>query len=102
MADHRCGDNHHLLNDDFSVYYYFNYIKMSKSKLKVGDIVTRLLGGVLPMQVRVTEINEKEIVCGAWKFHPATGGEIDEDLDWDGVFRTGSQIEDYEKYIDEK
>jgi hypothetical protein len=76
-------------------------MEREKQKLKVGDVVTRLLAGIIPMQLKVTEITENEIVCGAWKFHPATGGEIDEDLDWDGVVRTGSRIEDYEKYINE-
>ena len=68
---------------------------MLKDTIKVGDIVTRLLGEILPMELRVTEINETEIVCGAWKFSRLTGGEIDEDLGWDGIYRTGSRLKDY-------
>ena len=44
------------------------------------------------MQLEVTELTEKEIICGSWKFSKITGGEIDEDLGWDGI-NTGSILE---------
>ena len=65
---------------------------MDLSKVKVGDIVTRLVANSLRMQLEVTELTEKEIICGSWKFSKITGGEIDEDLGWDGI-NTGSILE---------
>lgn len=53
------------------------------NELKAGDIVTRMLGGSIPMELKVSEITETEIICGAWKFDKETGAEIDEDLGWD-------------------
>jgi hypothetical protein len=62
--------------------------------VKVGDTLTRLLGGTLPMEVVVTIVNENEIVCGSpdgfvqgtaedgWRFNRANGAEIDDDLGW--------------------
>lgn len=52
--------------------------------LKVGDIVTRLIGGEVEMQLSVTEIKTKEsiVVCGEWEFDMQTGAEIDDDLQW--------------------
>jgi len=54
------------------------------AQLKVGDTVTRLLAGSLPVELIVSEITEDKICCGPWEFHPQTGGEIDEELGWDG------------------
>ena len=50
------------------------------STVKVGDVVTRLLGGVIPMLVNVTEITPAHIVCGPWVFDKQTGEEIDDDI----------------------
>jgi len=54
--------------------------------MKVGDEVTRMLSGYIPMQLKVTEITETEILCGprdvGWRFDRKTGAEIDEDLGW--------------------
>ena len=54
--------------------------------LKVGDTVTRWLAGTIPMELRVTEITDTEILCGprdvGWMFDKATGAEIDEELGW--------------------
>lgn len=61
--------------------------------LKVGDEVTRLLGGIIPHKLTITEITEKEIICGAWTFNRENGGEIDLDLGWDGKITTGSYLE---------
>jgi len=55
-------------------------------ELKVGDTVTRMLAGTIPMELRVTEITETEILCGprgvGYMFDKATGAEIDEELGW--------------------
>lgn len=48
----------------------------------VGDKVTRMLAGTIPDRLRVTEVKPDRIVCGLWEFDPATGAEIDEDLNW--------------------
>jgi len=61
------------------------------ASVKVGDLVTRYLCGI-PMQLHVTAVTETTIECGAWTFSKITGGEIDEELDWDGLGRTGSYI----------
>jgi len=61
--------------------------------IKVGDTVIRMLAGVVPCQLMVTEVTDKTIVCGAWTFHRETGGEIDHDLGFDGVTLTGSILQ---------
>ena len=67
---------------------------MSFAHLKVGDSVTRMLGGVAPMHMKVTEVTEDLIVCGAWTFDRATGVEIDEDLHWGPKYGvTGSYLQ---------
>lgn len=50
--------------------------------ITVGCSVTRYLCGSIPMCLRVTEVTDTEIICGAYKFDRNTGAEIDEDLDW--------------------
>ncbi len=63
------------------------------SDLKVGDIVTRWIGGEIPMPMRVDKIVGSVIECGAWTFDLATGAEIDEDLGWGAPpLMTGSYI----------
>ena len=49
---------------------------------KVGNKVTRMLAGTIPMILVVTEVTDDKIVCGWWEFDKVTGAEIDEDLDW--------------------
>lgn len=49
--------------------------------IKVGDTVTRFLGGA-EMTLNVTEVTDDRIKCGGWEFDKATGAEIDEDLGW--------------------
>lgn len=49
--------------------------------IKPGDTITRMLAGVIPMDLNVTEITEDRIVCGPWAFDRKTGWEIDEELD---------------------
>ena len=45
-------------------------------------MVTRLLAGTIPVELRVSEITDDRIVCGGWEFDKATGAEIDDDLGW--------------------
>ena len=61
--------------------------------VKVGDIVKRMLAGSLPMPLKVTEVTDRHICCGDWKFRRDTGGEVDEYLEWDGLTKTGSYLE---------
>lgn len=50
--------------------------------LKVGDEVTRMLAGTIPMPLRVTAVDQHLIHCGPWTFDRATGVEEDSDLNW--------------------
>lgn len=52
------------------------------AEIKVGQFVTRMIAGTIPMELRVTEITEDRIYCGGWEFDRATGAEIDDDLGW--------------------
>lgn len=54
-----------------------------------GDTVTRLLGGVIPMQLNVTHVDETLIHCGAWTFDRRNGVEVDEDLPVAASFLSG-------------
>jgi hypothetical protein len=59
----------------------------------VGDSVTRLLGGSIPMVLVVTRVDERFIYCGegGWKFDRASGFEVDEEIGWGPQFGlTGS------------
>lgn len=75
--------------------------------LNIGDKITRVIGfpkGV-SMEVIVGEIKDDYIICGSscgfvkgvegigWKFHKKTGLEIDEDLGWDGITKSGAYID---------
>lgn len=88
--------------------------------MKVGDKVTRMLGGMVPAKVIILSIEKNVITVGAaeslkeqerivregaafagitiekftpptWTFNAVTLGEIDEDIGWDG-FTTGSYL----------
>lgn len=50
--------------------------------MNVGDEITRMLAGSIPMKLKVTEITEDRIICGGWEFDKKTGAEIDDDLGW--------------------
>ena len=50
--------------------------------LKVGDKVTRMLAGVISLELIVTKITSNTIECGDWTFDLATGAEIDDYLGW--------------------
>lgn len=69
--------------------------------VKVGDIVSRSIGGLKPHDIIVGEITDGIIYAGnhvvgttkkegAWGFRVANGAEVDEDLGWDGIKVTGS------------
>jgi len=52
---------------------------MSFRNIAVGDIVHRMLAGVVPMDLRVTEITDDLIIThGGWEFSRDTGVEIDD------------------------
>lgn len=65
---------------------------MDLKNVKVGDRVTRMMGGEIPMDLKVSEVTDKLIICGPWSFDRETGAEIDEDLGWN-VDRTGSYLQ---------
>ena len=72
---------------------------MSKalSDLAPGDSVLRMIGGVVPMTLTVTEVTPTEIRVGdravQWRFCKKTGAEIDDTLGWGPRYRrTGSYI----------
>jgi len=52
------------------------------SKVAVGDTVTRMLGGVVPMELPVTDVTETEIILGpfGWTFDRKTGLEVDDEI----------------------
>lgn len=63
----------------------FNQFTLAANRLnnvRKGDVVDRMLCGMLPMQVRVSEVTPLYIVCGAYKFDRTTGAELDEELGW--------------------
>ena len=57
--------------------------------LKVGDTVTRMLAGTVPMELKITEITDELIACGPWTFDKNTGAEVDLELGWGNII-TGS------------
>ena len=74
--------------------------------MKIGDKLTRLLAGIVPMEVIVGEITETEFKVSSgdgiipvehgWTFDRKTGAEIDHDLHWGPMYGiTGSYIKDY-------
>ena len=58
--------------------------------LSPDDPVHRWLGQV-PMKLKVTQVTQDRIICGAWEFDRQTGAEIDEELGL-GPDGTGSWI----------
>lgn len=72
------------------------YAAMNLSDIKPGDKVVRMLGGTIPMQLKVSAVDEY-IHCGPWKFSKANGAEIDEELGWNEK-QTGSFL----KYLEKK
>ena len=71
--------------------------------IKVGDVVTRMLAGQIPMQLRVTDIDDNFIYCGGpegWKFDKKTCMEVDEELGW-GNDGSGSYLVIEDNSVDE-
>lgn len=65
---------------------------MDLLSVKVGDQVKRMLAGIVPMWLTVTNIKDNVVHCGDYTFNAITGMEIDVDCGWDGVTHTGSHI----------
>lgn len=75
--------------------------------VEIGQQFTRMLGGKLPMTMKVKEIEGDVISCNAldagedviWTFDRKTGMEIDEDLQWGPQFGvTGSFLKEIVEY----
>jgi len=49
--------------------------------MKIGDVVTRMFMGDIPMVLKVTDITDSRIICGPWEFDKITGYEIDDEID---------------------
>lgn len=64
---------------------------MTFEHVKEGDVVTRMICGTMPMEMKVTKVDDRLIHCGAWTFDRITGAEVDEDLGW-GPVATGSVL----------
>jgi len=75
---------------------------MKFAHIKKGDTANRLLAGVVPMKLIVGKVDDTLIYCESpdgevpleegWKFRRENGAEVDEDLGWDGVTKTGSYL----------
>lgn len=59
---------------------------MTFHHIKRGDMVVRILGGVLPMPMQVTDVDDTLIHCGPWTFDRETGAEVDHDLGWGPMY----------------
>jgi hypothetical protein len=59
---------------------------MTFHHIKPGDTVVRILGGVLPMPLQVTAIDDTLIHCGPWTFDRKTGAEVDHGLGWGPMY----------------
>ena len=46
--------------------------------IKEGDVVVRLLAGVIPHKLKVTKVTYDLIYCGSWTFDRISGIEVDE------------------------
>lgn len=66
-------------------------VNIGFNKIKIGDTVTRILAGGVPMQIKVSAIDDTLIHCGPWKFSRKNGAEIDEELGWSEK-QTGSYL----------
>lgn len=64
-------------------------------QISTGDTVIRVLGPLemgVEMLLKVSQVTQNTIHCGSWIFKITTGGEVDEELGWDGVTKTGSML----------
>ena len=62
------------------------------ASVQLGQKVSRVLAGGFKMTLIITALTDDKIICGPWEFSRFTGGEIDEELGWDGI-NTGSYLE---------
>jgi hypothetical protein len=75
---------------------------MKFGHIEVGDRVTRLLAGTVPMKLIVGKVDDTLIYTATpdgvvnidegWKFRRDNGAEVDEELGWDGIKTTGSYL----------
>ena len=47
---------------------------------KKGDKVRRMLAGVKPLDLIISEVKDDLIICGWWTFDRDTGIEVDDDI----------------------
>lgn len=67
--------------------------------VEVGDRVTRLLGGSIPMLLEVEKVDMHHIYTkGGWVFMRHNGAEIDPDIGWDANTKTGSYLVEWPKH----
>ncbi len=57
------------------------------SYVKVGDTITRMLAGTVPMKLKVSIVTDTLIISGldedsGWCFDRKTGAEVDKQLGW--------------------
>ncbi|MDM0053817.1 hypothetical protein [Variovorax sp. J22R115] len=74
------------------------------TEVHVGDTVTRMLGGTIPMRLKVTRENERFVYCATpdgadeYTFERESGVECDVGLRWGSEFGiTGSLIAEIKK-----
>jgi len=77
-------------------------LKTSFTDVKEGDTVIRMLGGKIPMELIVGRVDDTFIytkspdgkvkLSEGWKFRRDNGAEVDADLGWDGITKTGSYL----------
>jgi hypothetical protein len=63
---------------------------MKMSDAQVGDTVTRMLAGIIPMELVVDRVDDDRVYCGPYVFDRETGAEIDEELGWGAKGCAGS------------
>jgi len=59
-------------------------------QMEPDDVVVRDMSGI-ETELVVTAVDDL-IHCGDWTFHKETWYEVDDELEWDGVTRSGSVI----------
>lgn len=81
---------------------------MNKS-IEIGQKCIRMLGGKIPMHGEIVHLTKEHLYFSTrstmlsieqienqegmvWKFNRETLGEVDEDLGWDGITKTGSTL----------
>lgn len=65
--------------------------------MDIGDRVTRLIGGVMPEPMEVTNLDHQlgTVICGEYEFDMKTGMEIDDEKEWGPQYdKTGSYLKE--------